>query len=66
MNEKNLIKIPIEIKHLFNQEYLDFDLALKLLKSDNPEVKNFFEKLMPLVKEFIKKEFPIINMLNIF
>lgn len=66
MNEKNLIKIPIEIKHLFNQEYFDMELALKIFKSENKETKEFFEKLMPLVKEFLKKEFPIINMFNIF
>lgn len=66
MNEKNLIKIPIEIKHLFNQEYLDLDLALKIFRSENPETKKFFNDLMPLLKEFLKKEFPIINMFNIF
>lgn len=60
------IKIPIEIKHLFNQDYFDFELAKKIIESNNPDVKNFFEKLAPLVKEFLIKEFPIIKMLNIF
>lgn len=66
MNEKNLIKIPVEIKHLFNQEYFDFQLAGQIIKSDNPEVKQFFDKLIPLVKEFLLKNFPILKLLNIF
>ena len=57
------IKIPIEIKHLFNQDYFDFDLALKIIKSNNPEVNKFFNSLMPLVKEFLNKEFPFLSIL---
>jgi len=60
------IKIPIEIRHLFNQEYLDFDLALKIFQSEDKEVKEFFSKIVPLVKKYLEKEFPIIKMLNIF
>ena len=57
------IKIPIEIKHLFNQDYFDFDLAFKIIKSNNPEVNKFFNSLMPLVKEFLNKEFPFLSIL---
>lgn len=60
------IKIPIEIKHLFNQDYFDFDLAKKIIESENTEVKKFFEQLIPLVKSYLEKNFPIIKMLNIF
>ena len=57
------IKIPVEIKHLFNQDYFDFDLALKIIKSNNPEINKFFNSLMPLVKEFLNKEFPFLSIL---
>lgn len=57
------IKIPVEIKHLFNQDYFDFDLALKIIKSNNPEVNKFFSSLMPLVKEFLNREFPFLSIL---
>ena len=57
------IKIPEKIKDLFNQEYFDFDLALKIIKSNNSEINKFFSNLMPLVKEFLKKEFPFLSTL---
>lgn len=65
MSEKNLIKIPVEVKRLFNNDYLDFNLALKIFQSENPETKKFFSEIMPLIKEFLLKEFPIIKMFNL-
>lgn len=64
MNKK--VKIPKEIKELFNQEYLDLNQVSKLFFSNNIETKNFFEEIIPIIKEFLKHEFPIINMLNLF
>ena len=55
------IKIPIEIKHLFNQEFFDIELAKKIIKSNNPEINKFFSSLIPIVKEYINKEFPFLS-----
>ena len=55
------IKIPVEIKHLFNQDYFDFELAKKIIMSNNPEINKFFSSLIPLVKEYINKEFPFLS-----
>lgn len=63
MNEKNLLKIPVEIKHLFNQDYFDFELAKKIMLNQSPEVKVFFENLMPLVKEFLFNNFPVLKLI---
>lgn len=64
MNKKKIL-IPKEIKNLFNNDYLDIDLAIKLLNSDNSEIKKFLSELVPIIKEYLQKNFPIIKLLKI-
>lgn len=61
-NNIEKIKIPFKFKELFcNNEYFELQGFIKLLNSDDKEVKEFFEKIFPILKEFIKKEFPFLQ-----
>lgn len=57
--------LPKKLLKLFNQENgFTSDELLDLISTDE-ETKNFLKELKPIILAYLKKEFPIINLLNL-